>query len=82
MKKAGLLGPAFRVRRGQLYSGDYRIRSFLNQSNAPKLSYAHRENRALFFKGTLFHETAKCRFADGFANRRRNLTMLFKKTAA
>ena len=61
-------------------SGDYRVRAFLNQSKAPKISYAHRENRALFFKGTLFHETAKCHFADGFANRRRNLTMLFRKT--
>lgn len=63
-------------------SGDYRIRAFLNQSKAPKISYAHRENRALFFRGTLFHETAKCRFADGFANRRRNLTMLFKRTVS
>lgn len=63
-------------------SGDYHIRSFLAQSKSQKISYAHRENRALFFKGTLFHQTQDCRFADGFANRRRNLTMLFKKTAA
>jgi hypothetical protein len=63
-------------------SGDYRIRAFLNQSGAPKITYAYRENRALFFKGTLFHETAPCRFAEGFENRRRNLTMLFRKSAA
>ena len=33
MKKAGLLGPAFRVRRGQLYSGDYRILKLANAAD-------------------------------------------------
>jgi len=27
----------------------------------------------------LFHQTSPCRFAEGFENRRRNITMLFRR---
>jgi hypothetical protein len=33
----------------------------------------------LVFRGSIFHQTAATRFADGFENRRRNITMLFRR---
>ena len=41
---------------------------------------AYAENRALVFRGSIFHQTAAIRFAEGFENRRRNVTMLFRRT--
>jgi len=61
-------------------SGARDIRAFLRQEGARQTSYAYAENRGLLFKGTIFHQTATCRFADGFENRRRNVTMLFRRT--
>ena len=56
------------------------IRAFLQQEGARETSFAYAENRALLFKGSIFHQTAAIRFADGFENRRRNVTMLFRRT--
>jgi len=56
------------------------IRAFLRQEGAHQTSFAYAENRALLFKGSIFHQTAATRFADGFENRRRNVTMLFRRT--
>jgi hypothetical protein len=56
------------------------IRAFLQQQGARQTSYAYAENRALIFKGSIFHQTSATRFADGFENRRRNVTMLFRRT--
>ncbi len=61
-------------------SGARDIRAFLRREGARQTSYAYAENRGLLFKGTIFHQTAACRFADGFENRRRNVTMLFRRT--
>jgi hypothetical protein len=61
-------------------SGARDIHAFLRQEKARQTSYAYAENRGLLFKGTIFHQTATCRFADGFENRRRNVTMLFRRT--
>lgn len=61
-------------------SGAHRIRMFLDQAGARRHSFAYRENRALLFRGSLFHQTAAGRFAEGFENRRRNVTMLFRRT--
>ena len=61
-------------------SGARDIRAFLRQEGARQTSFAYAENRGLLFKGTIFHQTAPCRFADGFENRRRNVTMLFRRT--
>ena len=41
---------------------------------------AYAENRGLVFRGSIFHQTAALRFAEGFENRRRNVTMLFRRT--
>ena len=62
------------------YNADgYRIRLHLSQIGARRKSYAYGENRGLLFNGMLFHQTANCRFAGGFENRRRNITMLFRR---
>jgi tetratricopeptide (TPR) repeat protein len=56
------------------------IRAFLRQEGARQTSFAYAENRALLFRGSIFHQTAAARFAEGFENRRRNVTMLFRRT--
>jgi hypothetical protein len=60
--------------------GEKDIRAFLQQEGARQTSFAYAENRALVFRGSIFHQTAATRFADGFENRRRNVTMLFRRT--
>jgi hypothetical protein len=62
------------------YNADgYRIRLHLSKIGARQKSYPYAENRGLLFKGMLFHETSSFRFAEGFENRRRNITMLFRR---
>ena len=61
-------------------SGVRDIRAFLRQEGARQTSFAYAENRALIFRGSIFHQTAATRFAEGFENRRRNVTMLFRRT--
>ena len=63
------------------YNADgYRIRLHLSQIGARQKSFPYAENRGLLFNGMLFHQTSNCRFADGFENRRRNVTMLFRRS--
>jgi len=61
-------------------SGGRDIRAFLRQEGARQTLFAYAENRALLFRGSIFHQTAATRFAEGFENRRRNVTMLFRRT--
>ena len=61
-------------------SGVRDIRAFLRQEGARQTSIAYGENRALLFRGSIFHQSAAARFAEGFENRRRNVTMLFRRT--
>ena len=62
------------------YNADgYRIRLHLSQIGARQKSFPYAENRGLLFNGMLFHQTSKCRFAEGFENCRRNITMLFRR---
>lgn len=62
------------------YNADgYRIRLHLSQIGARQRPYPYSENRGLLFKGMLFHETSSFRFAEGFENRRRNITMLLRR---
>ena len=60
--------------------GDKDIRAYLRQKEARQTSFAYAENRALVFRGSIFHQTAALRFAEGFENCRRNVTMLFRRT--
>lgn len=56
------------------------IHAFLREEGANRTSIPYAENRALLFRGSIFHQTAATRFAEGFENRRRNVTMLFRRT--
>ena len=63
-------------------SGVRDIRAYLQQMGARQTLYPYAENRALVFRGSIFHQTAATRFAAGFENRRRNVTMLFRRTSS
>lgn len=60
-------------------SGGERVKQFLRDENAESKTIPYRANRAVLFKGHLFHRTDEFTFAPGFANRRRSLTFLFRR---
>ncbi|MFN4151935.1 MAG: tetratricopeptide repeat protein, partial [Candidatus Sericytochromatia bacterium] len=55
------------------------IYSYLSKNNANKIVIPHKENRAVLFDSSLFHETDKFNFKEGYENRRINVTLLFGK---
>jgi hypothetical protein len=61
-------------------SGGERVRQYLRDTNAESTIIPYRENRAVLFKGHLFHRTDDFTFAPGFANRRRSVTLLFRRS--
>ena len=61
-------------------SGGDRVRQYLEEHNAESQVIPHRANRAILFEGHLFHRTDRFSFAPGFANRRRSLTFLFRRS--
>ena len=66
----------------QMNAGGETIRSLLARQSAERIDIPYRENRAVFFEGHLFHETAPARFHYGFTNRRRNISLLFRRRPA
>lgn len=58
------------------------IRAFLASSGAKKVTIPYRANRAVIFDSDLFHETDEIRFAEGYENRRVNVTMLYGRRSA
>lgn len=60
-------------------SGGERVEQFLREENAESQIIPYRANRAVLFKGHLFHRTDDFTFAPGFANRRRSVTFLFRR---
>jgi Flp pilus assembly protein TadD len=58
-------------------SSDREIREHLWQSRAQVIRVAHRANRAVLFKSSLFHRTDACRFKEGYLNKRINVSFLF-----
>jgi tetratricopeptide (TPR) repeat protein len=60
-------------------SGGERVRQFLQDENAESSVIPYRENRAVLFEGHLFHKTDDFTFAPGFENRRRSMTLLFRR---
>lgn len=60
------------------------IRAYLREKQSKALRIPYRANRAVIFDSDLFHETDDMRFADGYENRRINITLLYgdRKTAA
>ena len=61
-------------------SGGDRVRQFLQDHNAESTVIPYRVNRAVLFEGHLFHRTDDFAFAPGFANRRRSVTLLFRRS--
>jgi hypothetical protein len=61
-------------------SGGERVRQYLEDADAESTIIPYRENRAVLFKGHLFHRTDDFSFAPGFANRRRSVTLLFRRS--
>jgi tetratricopeptide (TPR) repeat protein len=64
---------------GDYNSGGERVRQFLQDHNAESTAIPYRENRAVLFEGHLFHKTDDFTFAPGFENRRRSVTLLFRR---
>ena len=60
-------------------SGGERVRQYLEDHDAESTVIPYRENRAVLFRGHLFHRTDDFTFAPGFTNRRRSVTMLFRR---
>ncbi|MGI9263514.1 MAG: tetratricopeptide repeat protein [Gammaproteobacteria bacterium] len=54
-----------------------RMRDYLEEAGARKIVVPHRQNRFLIFNSDLFHKTDDIVFADGYENRRINITMLY-----
>jgi hypothetical protein len=50
---------------------------FLAKSGAQPIRIPYRANRAVIFDSNLFHKTDKIAFAQGYENRRINITMLY-----
>ncbi len=65
------------VQMRQLNGDEEMARAFLENSNAKLIRIPHRANRAVIFKSDLVHKTSDCRFADGYLNRRINVSLLF-----
>jgi tetratricopeptide (TPR) repeat protein len=60
------------------YNGDEAAaRAFLRESGATSVSIPHRANRAILFNSRFFHKTADCKFAEGYLNKRINVSLLF-----
>lgn len=53
------------------------MRDFLAQSGAQPVRIPHGQNRMVIFNSDLFHETDRITFADGYENRRINITLLY-----
>jgi hypothetical protein len=51
--------------------------AFLEESGARPITIPYRANRAVIFDSNLFHKTDVIDFADGYENRRINITMLY-----
>jgi tetratricopeptide (TPR) repeat protein len=53
------------------------MRDFLAKSGAKPVTVPHRQNRMVIFNSDLIHETDRITFADGYENRRINITLLY-----
>ncbi len=58
-------------------SNEAAMRDFLARNNARPVTVPHRQNRMVIFNSDLFHETDRITFADGYENRRINITLLY-----
>ncbi|MFO1249506.1 MAG: tetratricopeptide repeat protein [Alphaproteobacteria bacterium] len=51
--------------------------AFLEEQDAKTVTVPYRANRAVIFDSNLFHKTDRITFAEGYENRRINITMLY-----
>jgi hypothetical protein len=58
-------------------SNEALVREFLARSGARKTIIPHRANRAVIFRSDHFHKTSDCKFAEGYLNKRINISLLF-----
>jgi Tfp pilus assembly protein PilF len=61
---------------------DRAIRAFLETSGARSVRIPYRENRVVIFNSDLFHQTDRVAFAEGYENRRINVTLLYGRREA
>jgi len=62
----------------RLLNGDEAAaKAFLARSKARLTRIAHRANRAVLFRSDLIHKTSDCRFAEGYLNKRINVSLLY-----
>lgn len=52
-------------------------KEFLARSKARLTRIPHRANRAVIFRSDLIHKTSDCRFAEGYLNKRINISLLY-----
>lgn len=57
-------------------------RSYLETQGAVSTVVPHRANRAVFFNSALLHRTDRCRFREGYLNKRINVSLLFGEFGA
>lgn len=69
--------PASEAQMRQLNGDEATARAFLARSNATLTRIPHRANRAIIFRSDLIHKTSDCRFAEGYLNKRINISLLF-----
>jgi hypothetical protein len=60
-------------------SGGDKVRRYLEEQGAEPTVIPYRSNRAVLFEGHLFHKTDDFTFEPGFENRRRSVTILFRR---
>ncbi len=53
------------------------MKRFLAETKAKPVTIPHRQNRAAIFNSDFFHETDRIDFAEGYENRRINITLLY-----
>ena len=63
-------------------SDEAAVLAYLKSKNAKPIIVPHRANRAVIFKSSLIHKTDDCRFAEGYRNKRINVSLLYGKYGA
>lgn len=63
-------------------SDEAAVTAYLKANDAKAFIVPHRANRAVIFKSSLIHKTDDCHFAEGYLNKRINVSLLFGKYSA
>lgn len=63
-------------------SDEAALQAHLKAAGAKATHIPHRANRAVIFKSSLYHRTDTCRFAEGYLNKRINVSLLYGEWGA